>query len=487
MKTSRILTLGLVLFLTFSIGVGRSTAQESGPSAAQTLGTGFTYQGQLKDTGGSPVTATCAFQFTLWDALSGSTQVGGISTVTGVSVVNGYFTAQVNTGGEFGTGAFNGVARWLQIAVKCTGDAAYTPLSPRQPLTPAPFAAFAQTVGAHNHWAAIWTGNGIGLTLSGGTIGLSGNGSTYGIAGESDAIGGKGLYGYAGAASGNSDGVYGESQSSVGSGLAGQNDSTGTGVYGQVLGTGGKGVWGYASGLTGTTYGVYGRSDSTAGTGVDGYAAATSGTTYGVYGQSDSTGVGVGVYGYASANTSSGSTYGVKGVSNSNNGQGVSGVAYAASGTTYGVFGQSSSTSGSGVYGTSTSASGSGVVANNSSPTGTALTISQGAIRVAGAGVGTNTAVFVHVAHTGAGGNMCASDSRTVINNPLTNGDPNAIVFVTYNIGTTDSPIFSLHNVVLIGYDNNNLCGYGQRWIIYNDDGSAITNGAKFNVLVVKP
>jgi hypothetical protein len=51
-------------------------------------------------------------------------------------VTNGLFTVQL----DFGAGAFQGDARWLQIAVKCAGDASYTTLSPRQPLTPAPYA-----------------------------------------------------------------------------------------------------------------------------------------------------------------------------------------------------------------------------------------------------------------------------------------------------------------------------------------------------------
>jgi len=140
MKKSQILVIVLVISFTFLLGVGQSTAQEAGPNAAQALGTLFTYQGQLKNSSGNPITSTCDFQFTLWDALSGVSQVGSVSTVTGISVVNGYFSLRVNTGGEFGANAFNGEARWLQIALKCSGDAAYTTLTPRQALTPTPYA-----------------------------------------------------------------------------------------------------------------------------------------------------------------------------------------------------------------------------------------------------------------------------------------------------------------------------------------------------------
>jgi hypothetical protein len=109
------------------------------------LGTGFTYQGQLKKNG-APVTANCNFTFSLWDAAgsgsppAGGNQIGGDQTVNGVAVSNGLFTVTLNDGGEFGAGAFNGEARWLQISVSCPGDSGSSTLSPRQPITPAPYA-----------------------------------------------------------------------------------------------------------------------------------------------------------------------------------------------------------------------------------------------------------------------------------------------------------------------------------------------------------
>ncbi len=98
------------------------------------MGTAFTYQGQLKKAG-SPISGTCDFQFSLWDDPSVGTQIGVTQTAT-ISVTNGLFTAQI----DFGANAFQGDARWLEIAVKCAGDAGYVTLSPRQPLTPAPYA-----------------------------------------------------------------------------------------------------------------------------------------------------------------------------------------------------------------------------------------------------------------------------------------------------------------------------------------------------------
>jgi len=103
------------------------------------LGTAFTYQGQLKKAG-SPIGGTCDFQFSLYDAASGGSPIG-VQTTTGITVTNGLFTVQL----DFGANAFQGDARWLQIGVKCAGDASYVTLSPRQPLTPAPYALYSKT------------------------------------------------------------------------------------------------------------------------------------------------------------------------------------------------------------------------------------------------------------------------------------------------------------------------------------------------------
>ena len=149
----------LVLFIGITQNVDSSRAQGSLLDPNSPLGTSFTYQGQLKDSSGNPVTDTCAFRFRLWDAESGGTQVGSNSLAEGVSVTNGYFTAQVNVGGEFGSNAFPGEARWLEVGVKCTGDADYTDLSPRQALTAAPYAAYAPAAGAAATAAsAPWSG-----------------------------------------------------------------------------------------------------------------------------------------------------------------------------------------------------------------------------------------------------------------------------------------------------------------------------------------
>src|SRR5689334_3329875 len=85
------------------------------------LGTGFTYQGQLKKNG-SPVNGTVNLRFGLWDnAGSGTPPVGGLETgnqlVTAVPVSNGVFTVTLNASGQFGQDAISREARWLQITV----------------------------------------------------------------------------------------------------------------------------------------------------------------------------------------------------------------------------------------------------------------------------------------------------------------------------------------------------------------------------------
>ncbi|MBK9095034.1 MAG: hypothetical protein IPM84_20185 [Anaerolineae bacterium] len=105
----------------------------------------------------------------------------------------------------------------------------------------------------------------------------------------------------------------------------------------------GRGVSGYASAATGATHGVWGQSASTSGTGVLGVATAASGDTTGVYGESASPD-GQGVYGKTTA--TSGTTYGLYGESASTNGRGVYGVATASSGTAIGVYGVTGSSSG---------------------------------------------------------------------------------------------------------------------------------------------
>lgn len=109
-----------------------------GLAAAAPVGTAFTYQGSLEDASG-PVDDTCDFRFGLWrdpESVLPADQVGTAQLAPGVEVVAGVFSAII----DFGAGAMNGDARWLEIEVQCPGDAGFTMLSPRVELTPAPHA-----------------------------------------------------------------------------------------------------------------------------------------------------------------------------------------------------------------------------------------------------------------------------------------------------------------------------------------------------------
>src|SRR5262245_40915022 len=89
-------------------------AGRTAPQAA--LGSSFTYQGYLTHDG-APINGQdqCDGQFGLWDAASGGTQLGSTQTVANLDVANGYFTVELNSAGEFGSTAFAGQARYLEI------------------------------------------------------------------------------------------------------------------------------------------------------------------------------------------------------------------------------------------------------------------------------------------------------------------------------------------------------------------------------------
>jgi hypothetical protein len=104
---------------------------------AQTFGTAFSYQGALRE-GGAPVNGTRNITFRLFDASSGGAQVGADVAIAGVVVADGLFVVSL----DFGAGVFDGNARWLEIEVE--GSI----LTPRQEITPVPYALFAANSGS---------------------------------------------------------------------------------------------------------------------------------------------------------------------------------------------------------------------------------------------------------------------------------------------------------------------------------------------------
>jgi len=130
------------LFVVVSIGLltsGVALARRAAPPrrASGALGSAFTYQGRLTD-GGNPANGSYDFQFRLYDAAAGGSQVGSTVTKASVNVTEGLFTVSLDFGG-----VFDGTALWLEIAVRPAGGGSYTTLSPRQALTAAPYALYA--------------------------------------------------------------------------------------------------------------------------------------------------------------------------------------------------------------------------------------------------------------------------------------------------------------------------------------------------------
>ncbi|NBB70264.1 MAG: hypothetical protein GVY33_08050 [Alphaproteobacteria bacterium] len=119
-------------------------AAVAAPVPAQ-VGTAFTYQGQLEQDG-SPANGTYDFQFQLFDAETDGSSLAPAVTVTAVEVTDGLFAAEI----DFGAGAFGGQDAWLEVSVREGGGGStpFTPLSPRQAVTPTPMAQRALSVEA---------------------------------------------------------------------------------------------------------------------------------------------------------------------------------------------------------------------------------------------------------------------------------------------------------------------------------------------------
>lgn len=289
--------------------------------------TAFTYQGRLKS-GGNAADGQFDFQFSLWDALTGGAQHGPTLTFDGVgadpapiTVAGGLFTVELDFGDRF-----PGAPRYLHIAVRPHAVGSYTPLTPRQQLTPTPYALGLQypfvgngANGANPLFSIQNTSSG-GVAIAGesslwhGVYGRNGAGSGlaplfgYGTGawGDTDngngAVGtsgtGFGMYGATGAVTGinppSTAGVVGESHDGRGViGLSVNNDGLygdgANGVQGVSSASSGNGVLGICN-VGGSAYGVWGESST--GYGVVGTQAGNSnfgelGTpNNGVYGQS---------------------------------------------------------------------------------------------------------------------------------------------------------------------------------------------------------
>jgi hypothetical protein len=359
MRRKSLLTyIGLGLTLVVALLVSPVEAQDNGPSGQGShaagaapqapLGTAFTYQGFLTASG-SAATGQFDFQFRLFDAATGGSQVGGDKLANDVQVRKGVFTVRLDYGPDDIDGTvFFGDARWIEVAVRPgSSSGSYTVLSPRQELTATPY-AFSLYPDA-NVRGDVPGGNAVyGINTAGG-------GESYGLRGDSASTSGRGVSGRASASSGATYGLHGESVSPAGygvygihtansgitPGVAGISNSTASNAFavlGQVnptsVGSYSTGVRGISKGTGNTGIGVWGSQDG-GGWGV--YGSTVSG--YGVIGQTTSSSAGAGVYGTGVTGVYGIGTRGVEGRSSSG---GIS---------SYGVYGESTTSSGTGVRG----------------------------------------------------------------------------------------------------------------------------------------
>ena len=318
----RTLPVGVALL---SLAVAQSALAAPPPTGV------LTYTGQLLTSLNPPTPAsgTYDFQFQLFSAATGGTQVGTTQSVPAVPVADGVFYAEINFGSVIGTPGL-----YLQTSYRASGTTAYTVQSPRKKLTEsgyADYAAYASYAGTAGNTQGL-AGKYVSTTAP--TTGqvLTYNGTLWAPA--TPASGGSYTAGTGLTLTGSKFSVAvplalsGSSSSPI---LRGSNAGAGVGVYGINTGNGDYGFLGGTDPQYGDPVGVFGSDTSSAGTnGV--FGLSTNGTgTAGV-----STG-GFGVYAVSANND------GMQGHSADGSHSGVAGVSDASYGG-YGVYGVNRST-----------------------------------------------------------------------------------------------------------------------------------------------
>ncbi len=265
---------------------------------AQSAGSAFTYQGQLRE-GGAPADGSYDFRLTLYDSLHSI--VGGPISFEDHIVEKGLFSLIL----DFGVAVLDGDARYLEVAVR-PGESggSFTVLSPMQELTPAPYASMAlQTVGLDGHSLDALDGSPTDAIYVDreGEVGVGTETPTHpleviGVSGRAAVVGDNPAEATLGELGSDQGGVYGYA-------------AGGSGVFGRV--TSGSGVYGESDATSGWTNGVEGYSMSPGGNAVYGYNEADNGDAIGVRGVSASPN-GFGGYfvgqGYFSSNVGIGTT-----------------------------------------------------------------------------------------------------------------------------------------------------------------------------------
>lgn len=233
MKTKLFGTL-LIVSLGVALSVAIVSAQGPSPRAPRAdARTTFTYQGRLTS-GGAPANGAFDFEFKLYDAWTGGSQVGSTLYQDDLSVSSGLFVTELDFGG-----VFTGGARYLQIAVRPgASSGAYTILSPRQELTPVPYAQalfglYTQQNSTSPNLIGGYNGNSVTSGVYGATIGGGGSsGSTNRVTDNYGTVGG----GHSNQAGDNSGGTGDSSYATVSGGIF----NTASGSYATVGGGNGN-------------------------------------------------------------------------------------------------------------------------------------------------------------------------------------------------------------------------------------------------------
>jgi hypothetical protein len=154
------------LFFALALFIGIHQAAAQGTTA-------FVYQGQLRDNG-TNVNGTYTMIFALYDAVTNGDLIAGPIT-NNTTLANGLFTVNL----DFGAGAFNGSARYLDIAI--TNGVTTQELSPREQVLPVPYAIMANsasnllgTLPPSQLPGSVLTNNASGINLNGS---FTGNGA----------------------------------------------------------------------------------------------------------------------------------------------------------------------------------------------------------------------------------------------------------------------------------------------------------------------
>jgi len=135
---------------------------------AAPMGTTFTYQGRLTEVD-APANGLYDFSFVLHtNAVAAGSMVGAPVFTNAVAVSNGLVTVRL----DFGAEVFAGEARWLEVGVRTNGAGQFVTLSPRQPLTPTPYALYAPSAGSAASAATAATAT---TATTAGTAGTAGS------------------------------------------------------------------------------------------------------------------------------------------------------------------------------------------------------------------------------------------------------------------------------------------------------------------------